>query len=95
MTLKNVLIKYAKNNSHFDMSDILYGLKRSYRYFIGFLFLKCIISFDNVSTAKLFICKNWKFLFKISIVLIFIISCFDLEASILLLTIVLIQNCYR
>ena len=78
--------------TNFDWEEIIYGLKKTYRYAVAILFLKHIIFLKNLKKKKEII--KWapdKYILFGFLILLLITSLIDHLASILLMTIILIQ----
>ncbi len=93
--IKSSLLKYIEKNRSFDFNDILYSIKKSYRYLIAILLIKSILSAENICRNSKIINDYWRYLFQLIIILILFISIYDYQSGILLATIIMIQKCFR
>ena len=75
----------------FDWGEIIYALKKTYRYAVAILFLKHIIFLKNIKKSKKIKWAPDKYLLSIFLILLLITCLVDHLASILLMTIILIQ----
>jgi len=75
----------------FDWGEIVYGLKKTYRYAVAILFLKHIIFLKNLKKQKGIKWAPDKYILLGFLILLLITSLIDSLSSILLMTIILIQ----
>ena len=77
--------------TNFDWEEIVYGLKKTYRYAVAILFLKHIIFLKNLKKQKRITWAPDKYILLGFLILLLITSLIDCLSSILLMTIILIQ----